>query len=134
MYDAHVHQIQCRFLLFARRAEPTPPPVIHLNIMGIFSHVTAKREPVDCPVDDFCVVSFWKGPRQTRAVFTLRISGPHGFAYSTEGDVTFTVDETAYVIGTFEDLQFPHFGDYQFEIVFDEDVHVSETLPLMPEI
>ncbi len=121
--------IHCRFLMFASRVENRP-----FSILDIFGHCTTKQLPIQCRPDDFCVISFWKGPRNTRADFTIRISGPHGFAYSTAGTVRFANDETAYSVGTFADLQFPHLGDYRFEVLFDGDVHVSEILPVMPEI
>lgn len=127
-----MNSIQCRFLLFARQTRVTPQG--HLDIMGIFGHATTRQVPVPCPPDDFCVVSFWKGPHNMRTNYTLRITGPQGFAYSVGAHVMFGPDETAYGLGVFEDLELPHFGDYRFEIFAGEEAQASEILPVMPEI
>lgn len=100
------------------------------NILGI-SSVPAPTEP-----GKFWVVSMWEGPRGKQTNFSLRVrkSDSQDALASVELVVDFGPTGRGRHTVKIEQLVFPSYGDYAFEIVCEGSVHANEILAVVPPL
>jgi len=104
-----------------------------LSIINITSQTVVSGVPYTSPLP-LCVVTYWKGRRNTDFDFSIRITGPGypGIDLPMTGKIgpVGACFETA-VLGEFT---FPEHDEYLFEVVVDGEVVASETHAVLPVI
>lgn len=128
-------EIRCHWSLPAENVERIDSK---LNIMGIFNAMTPDRVPF-IMARAFCVISSWSGPRNTKTTYNLRITEPGGQLdpawWWAEVPIEFTGSGRTYSVSPpIEHFEFPAYGDYRFDALFQGVVHVSTTLSILPKI
>jgi hypothetical protein len=104
-----------------------------LSILRIVDLLSPSAVPVTLPFP-LTVITQWRGPRGTNVSFTIRVVRPDKTTQSVEVPVIFAANDRGRAIARLNGLSLNAYGDYQVQVIQDNDVILSEILAVVPQV